>query len=564
MVVDTKIKEILQEVFGLKDWRYGQADAVQAVLSGRDSLVVMPTGAGKSLCYQLPALCLPGVTIVVSPLIALMKDQVDVLLAKNLPATFINSTLSSTEITDRLQAAKTGQIKLLYVAPERFYDARFLAALSEIEVSLFAVDEAHCISEWGHDFRPSYLSLGQAINKVGRPPIVGLTATATPDVRDDIVKHLGLKDPSVFVAGFDRPNINFGVIRAGNGEKLEHILRLLQKSPGSALIYAGTRDSVDSVNDALQAQGLKSLPYHAGLTKEERDYNQDQFMFDKVRVMVATNAFGLGIDKANIRMVIHLDMPGTLEAYYQEAGRVGRDGQPSYAVLMHHPRDRYLREFFLEGENPAPDLIKAVYQFLTYQAGEIIYVTIGEILEGIAKRVPELAVSTSLKHLERGGYISRTHNGEAASFVKLSKSINEVNAGVHPRAKIQYQVWQVLRDKFGDNLLQGLKFGAETIVQEHGLTREALTRSLKALADKGFLIYEPPFRGQEIKIEKRVAPRELALDWTALSAKRQRETDKLNFMERYVYTPQCRRHYILKYFGDSSSTPYCTACDNCL
>src|SRR3989338_711364 len=300
-----KAKTFLKESFEFSDYRLGQEAAIAAILNGRDALVVMPTGAGKSLCYQLTALCLPGVTIVVSPLIALMKDQVDDLNGRGLPAAFINSTMSSSAMSERLREVVLGRYKLLYVAPERFYDKRFVEALKEVEVSLFAVDEAHCISEWGHDFRPSYLTLKSAAQSLGRPPIIALTATATPDVRDDIIFALGLNNPYVLVTGFDRPNLRYGVFRVDPGEKVTRALDLISEIKGPAIIYAGTRDTVDQLLDVLNMNDIKAVGYHAGMDKRQRDENQQSFMNNQVLLIVATNAFGLGIDKTNVRLLIH-------------------------------------------------------------------------------------------------------------------------------------------------------------------------------------------------------------------------------------------------------------------
>ena len=493
----------LAESFGHVEYRLGQEEAIAAILHGRDALVVMPTGAGKSLCYQLPALCLPGVTIVVSPLIALMKDQVDDLALKNIPATFINSTISGAEIDRRLADVAAGKVKLLYIAPERFYQRSFVEALRDIQVSLFAVDEAHCISEWGHDFRPSYLKLNEAarqlgrpsdlsfvvrstekgaLAKGGRPPILALTATATPDVRDDIVQSLDLKDPYVLVTGFDRPNLNYGVFRANPSSKLSRTLELVRQVKGPAIIYAGTRDAVDGVAEVLRANDVAAVAYHAGLPKAERDENQERFMADRARVMVATNAFGLGVDKPNIRLLIHFDMPGTLEAYYQEAGRAGRDGKPTYAVLLYHSSDRYLREFFIEGENPTPEVVRAVWRYLTYQQGDIIYTTYSEILEGIGVKVPELAVGTALNILEHAGCLKRPHAGESETFLKVRVSLLEIETKLNPRAKVQVAVWQHLKARYGSELEEGVYFSPETVVNTSAVTRESLSRSLRALA----------------------------------------------------------------------------------
>lgn len=564
MISETDTKLFLQNQFGFDDYRSGQEEAIKSILSGRDALIVMPTGAGKSLCYQLPALALPGVTIIVSPLIALMKDQVDDLQERNIPATFINSSISGAEIANRLRDVASKKIKILYIAPERFYDKKFVEALQSIEVSLFAVDEAHCISEWGHDFRPSYLQLKNSIEKLSRPTVIALTATATPDVREDIISSLGLSNPYILVTGFDRPNLNYSVIRATPTEKIEHALDLIQKTTGPVIVYAGTRDTVDTLVELLSLNNVSVVGYHAGLDSEERSLNQQRFMNDKVRVMVATNAFGLGVDKPNVRLLIHFDMPGTMEAYYQEAGRAGRDGDLSHAILLYHPSDRYLREFFLEGENPSPELIRSVYSYLTYQSGEIIYTTYREILDAIDMRVPELAISTALKILEHAGYIKRPHEGRAEAYLRLTQTLAEIELQVNKRAKVQAEVWRELCNHYGKELEEGIRFSVESFIQKCNITRESFSRSLKAFNEKGFCIYEPPFRGQEIRLTKHVGREELKLDWRALALKRQRETEKLNNMEAYAYTNACRRGFILRYLGDIAAKTNCQSCDNCL
>ncbi|PJE75573.1 recombinase RecQ [Candidatus Uhrbacteria bacterium CG10_big_fil_rev_8_21_14_0_10_48_11] len=559
-----KVKEFLANTFGYQEFRRGQEDVVAAVLAGRDVLVVMPTGAGKSLCYQLPALLLPGLTLVVSPLIALMKDQVDELNRRGVAATFINSSLSPKERSERTAEVLAGRYQLLYVAPERFYDQPFVSALAGITVSLFAVDEAHCISEWGHDFRPSYLRLRPVLEALHRPPVIALTATATPDVREDIVKALALNDPLVVVTGFDRPNLTYGVIRATPTEKIEKVLELVERVPGPAIVYGGTRDTVDTLREVLEMNDISVAAYHAGMDKVDRAEAQRRFMNDEAQVMVATNAFGLGIDKANIRLLVHFDLPGTLEAYYQEAGRAGRDGKPSYAVLLYHPSDRYLREFFIEGENPSPQLIREVYRYLTQQVGEVIQTTYSEILAGVGMKAPELAVSTAMKTLEHAGYLKRPREGALEAKLQLLHPLEEVDTAVLPRAKVQRQVWELLRDTYQKELENGISFSVEELIRDRAVSREAVSRSLRALNDKGVLVYQPPFRGQEIRLLERTDPEKLDLDWVALRAKRRRGEQKLALMETYAHTSNCRRAYVLHYLGDRDAPDTCAACDNCM
>ncbi|MGH7648428.1 MAG: RecQ family ATP-dependent DNA helicase, partial [Gemmatimonadaceae bacterium] len=355
----------LKQHFGFAEFRPGQERAVAAVAAKRDTLVVLPTGGGKSLCYQVPALLLPGLTVVISPLISLMKDQVDALEARGLPAAFINSTLSSSEVSDRLSRAERGKLKMLYVAPERFDFGSAAERLSAMGVSLLAVDEAHCISEWGHDFRPSYLRVGQVRERLGAPPTIALTATATPEVRRDIVRQLGLAQPEVVITGFDRRNLRYHVVRTRTDrDKDTALVRALKEHPGQAVVYASTRRAVERVTQMLRRARIGAIAYHAGLDDDHRHDVQEAFMREDVRAIVATNAFGMGIDKANVRLVVHYAMPGTLEAYYQEAGRAGRDGLPSDCVLLHAFQDRFTHEFFIKSAYPERALVERVYGVL--------------------------------------------------------------------------------------------------------------------------------------------------------------------------------------------------------
>jgi ATP-dependent DNA helicase RecQ len=359
----------LQTHFGYPDFRPGQARAVSAVLEGRDTLVILPTGGGKSICYQVPALLLPGLTVVVSPLISLMKDQVDALTARGLPAAFVNSTLSSGEVSDRLARAQRGELKLLYVAPERFDFANTAERIAKMGVSLLALDEAHCISEWGHDFRPSYLRMAQVRERLGNPPVVALTATATPEVRKDIARQLRLREPETVITGFDRVNLRYHVVPTrSDDEKDAALVRAIREAEGLAVVYASTRRAVERVARVLEKARIPSVAYHAGLDDRHRKDVQEAFMREDVRAIVATNAFGMGIDKPNVRLVIHHAMPGTLEAYYQEAGRAGRDGLPSDCVLLHSFPDRFTHEFFIKGAYPERAVVERVYNAISRDA----------------------------------------------------------------------------------------------------------------------------------------------------------------------------------------------------
>jgi len=396
------VRRALHERFGHEAFRPGQQAVVEAVLAGEDVVAVMPTGGGKSLCYQLPALLLDGLTLVVSPLIALMKDQVDALTKLGHDATFLNSSLDLGEQRERLRQAAAGRWKLLYVAPERLGSARFLEAVATMKIVRLAVDEAHCISQWGHDFRPDYARLGELRALVGSPPTAAFTATATREVRDDVVKQLRLAAPRVFVAGFERPNLRLIVRRPTSvAEKKQLLTGAVAESGTPAIVYAATRKNVVEIAQHLAAAGVDAAAYHGGLDAAERSRVQDEFMSGARPVIVATNAFGMGVDKSDIRLVVHYDLPGSVEAYYQEAGRAGRDGGPADCVLLYNYADVRIQRFFLDGANPDPDVFPALLGRLRDGAAGM-----AELAAATPTKNP-IAVETALGMLRRAGAVSR-------------------------------------------------------------------------------------------------------------------------------------------------------------
>lgn len=403
-----KPEAALQKYFGFSGFLDGQEEVISEIVSGRDGLVVMPTGGGKSLCFQVPALCFHGVTLVISPLIALMKDQVDALVGRGIEATVINSTLSWPEQKERLDGMRQGKYKLVYVAPERFRAESFLSALKDIEISLFAVDEAHCLSQWGHDFRPDYLRLGRALEKIGRPQCVALTATATPMVREDIMKVLGLRGPFERVSGFSRPNLSLGITAVDKAAHKDERMRAVIAAHKTGIVYCATRKKVESVSETLASWGLKCVAYHGGMGDSEREQAQNVFITRKADVAVATNAFGMGIDRSDVRFVIHYEVPGSVEAYYQEAGRAGRDGEASVCELLFNYADTRTQEFFIEGANPTATAIRSIYQYLLNEADREyeIHRTLDEIAEG-ADLKNAMSVGSALSVLARAGYIER-------------------------------------------------------------------------------------------------------------------------------------------------------------
>lgn len=348
--------EILKQYFGYATFREGQEELIDSTLAGRDTIGIMPTGAGKSLCFQIPALLLTGLTLVISPLISLMKDQVQALGANGVPAAYINSSLNNNQIIKVIENAKDGKYKMIYVAPERLDMAEFIGFCQKADIALLTVDEAHCISQWGQNFRPSYLKIREFIDKLPKKPTISaFTATATDEVKEDIIRILKLTDPFVVSTGFDRENLYFEVKKPAN--KDEALLDYLKKNPGkSGIVYCATRKAVEEVCTHLTRAHYETTRYHAGLSEDERNKNQDDFLYDRKAIMVATNAFGMGIDKSNVSFVIHYNMPKSIESYYQEAGRAGRDGAPADCILLYGGQDVITNQFLIDNSNDNSDL----------------------------------------------------------------------------------------------------------------------------------------------------------------------------------------------------------------
>lgn len=343
-----ELESLLKQYFGYTSFRPGQHEVIQTLLDGRDCLAIMPTGAGKSICFQLPALMMPGVTLVISPLISLMKDQVDSLVNQEIPATYINSQCTFEEAKARFAAIRAGRVKLVYISPERLENEFFTSFMQSLPISMFIIDEAHCVSQWGHDFRPSYCAIKDWIAALPKRPVVGaFTATATEKVKEDMMNLLGLEKERIFIGGFDRPNLYFRVVRTNR--KLDFALSYVQQHrEDSGIIYAATRKEVDRVYEELTRRGIRAGRYHAGLSDDMRRTMQDAFTYDRRQVIVATNAFGMGIDKSNVRYVIHYQMPKNIESYYQEAGRAGRDGAPGECILLFSRQDIMIQKFLIE------------------------------------------------------------------------------------------------------------------------------------------------------------------------------------------------------------------------
>ncbi len=551
--------------FGLRQFRPGQRDVIETVMAGRDCLCVMPTGGGKSLCYQLPAAAGVGLTVVVSPLIALMKDQVDQLAAIERPATYINSTLAPDEIDARLEAMTRGDVEIVYVAPERFRSGKFLAAIGRARPARLAIDEAHCISEWGHDFRPDYARLGVARRRLGKPPTIALTATATPDVRADIARQLDLDDPRIFVTGFARENLEFSVALANNGaQKQQLLLDLIEDTPGAGIVYGSTRKRCEEVAELIRAStSRRTVVYHAGLELDARRRAQEDFMQSRAEIVVATNAFGMGIDKPDVRFVAHFNMPGSLEAYYQEAGRAGRDGQPSRCLLLYSAGDRYIQEFFIDNAHPPPQVVAQVYEFLRGLDDDPIELTLEDIKDNLRLSLGAEAVGTAEQILERARVLRRLDARENMGVLRI-ETPHATLVDLLPRAAtVRRRVLAAVETFVGPRRGEVVYFRPQALAERLEMSVANLSRALRDLRDVSGFEYVPPFRGRAIQMLVRDKPFDaLEIDLDALAARRDAEYDKLDRVAAYANGRDCRQRGLLEYFGDPEATD-CQRCDNC-
>ncbi len=545
----------LKRHWGYDEFRGGQEDAVRAIVSGRDVLVILPTGGGKSLCFQVPALLVRGLTLVISPLISLMKDQVDGLVRRGVPAAFINSSLSRADIDARLDQAARGELKLLYVAPERLESRGFRERLPDLNIGILAVDEAHCVSQWGDEFRPSYLRIADLRGEVGCA-MIALTATATPDVRRDVARKLKLRDPLVLVRGFDRPNLSWHVAHVPDAAAKDRVLPSLLRrvEDGVAIVYAPTRRVVDAVTDLLRRRGLAAVAYHAGVRGDERRRIQDLFMEARARVVVATNAFGMGIDKPDVRLVTHYAISSSLEDYYQEAGRAGRDGNHSDCLLLHAPGDLTTREFLLEQAIPDRAVLTAVYNALARMVDKegVARATLRDVARAAGPDCRgEKQAEAALRLLGRFDTL-RVDPGDGAASVRVLATRARLRRELAD-APVESRIIEALERSDGTFELRWLTRAARV--------NGDVASILDGLRERGLIDWTPATAVLRITLAK---PGALpAVDWAALSARRTSEAGRLRSMEAYARHRGCRRAFLLHYFGDVAPER-CGTCDNCL
>ncbi len=560
-------RAVLQKYWGHADFRPGQWEIIEHVLSGRDLLAILPTGGGKSICYQVPALLSEGLTIVISPLIALMQDQVAGLRSRNIPASFINSALSVREIDQRWTDAEHGRYKLLYVAPERLQSEMFLARSSRLKVSILAVDEAHCISEWGHNFRPSYLEIPQGRTRLGDPVTMAVTATATPEVRADIIEHLRLRKPKVIVRGFDRPNVVWSVFQTEN--KRTKVLDVLENVPGCGIIYSATRKGVEEWSKWLAARNFGVASYHGGMPGSLRETMQESWISGHRRIMVATNAFGMGIDKPDVRFVVHVDLPSTLEGYYQEAGRGGRDGKTSYATLIYHPRDEETPRVLIDESHPSGKEVRIVYDAVCnlgqIPVGSLIEAPVSIDVEAVSRLTGFTSgkIRTAVDLLERQGAWTILAPRRNFGILRFSQPADAIRGfALRTGGALADFVDALLRTVHADAFTSWWEVDLRPLERRTGLERVRLMKGLEFLEKHELLRWEPPDRALRVELAHARSAK-LPIDARRVKRSRQTAEDRLKEMIRYARSTGCRRHFLLTYFGEESESR-CGTCDVCL
>lgn len=564
----TSPKEILKQYWGHDNFRPLQEEIIEHVLSGKDVLALLPTGGGKSICFQVPALAKEGICLVISPLIALMKDQVENLKKRNVPALSIQSGMTHFEVKQALQNAAYGSYKFLYVSPERLETALFKEYFPAFNLSLIAVDEAHCISQWGYDFRPPYLRIASIRLEFPSVPVLALTASATPKVQEDICEKLEFAERNIFRQSFEKPNLSFSVFKLDS--KINKLLEILTNVQGTAIVYCRNRRGTKEIANLLRLNKFSADFYHAGLEQKERDHKQEDWIRNKVRVIVCTNAFGMGIDKPDVRVVIHVDIPDNLENYYQEAGRAGRDGKNSFAVLLYQQEEFEELKKLADTKYPSLPEIKKVYQALANHlqipvgSGEGRYYDFNLKDFVLHFKLDAFMVANALKALEQEGHLA--FNEQVFLPAKISFSCDKETLAEFEKAHpdLDNIIKSLLR------IYEGI-FDNSVSINETTISRiskepiETLVDKLKALQAFGIIDYQPQKETPQIFFRENRAPADYLRFGLTEHLERKKEYQlRVQAMEKYVLlTPDCRSQYIGKYFGDINMKK-CGICDNCL
>ncbi len=558
--------EILQKYWGYQSFRPLQEDIVRSALDGRDTLALLPTGGGKSICFQVPALCREGICLVVSPLIALMKDQVHNLDRRGISAAAIFSGMSHQQIDIVFENACNGQYKFLYVSPERLQTPMARERIKRMNVNLLAVDEAHCVSQWGYDFRPPYLQIPEIRALIPKVPLLALTATATSEVLEDIQDKLGFRQKNVFRQSFVRSNLSYSVLY--EDRKREKLIDILRRVPGTGIIYTRSRGETKEIAHLLTKNGINADFYHAGLPGEERSAKQEAWVAGKTRIIVSTNAFGMGIDKPDVRIVVHLNLPDTLEGYFQEAGRGGRDGQKSYATLLYAPGDGATLRFQLQSAFPPMELVRRVYQALGSHTQLAIGAGIGESFDFDLSsfchvfKFDQAPTHAALRLLELEGWIFMSDASASPARAHVTATRDEL---------YNYQ----LRNKQADTVLKTLLRAypgmqsdfvdiSEMVISKYAkYPVEVVQQILQTAQNEGILLYEPRKEKPQLTFTReRVAAENLTIDLQKFNLRKQRAEERVERAIRFAETRQCRSQQLLAYFGEPDSKT-CGICDVC-